>query len=42
LIRYRGDFNQALLLEHWFEKLLVDYEGAVLDFGQDEAQLWGL
>ncbi|OUS12712.1 VapC toxin family PIN domain ribonuclease [Gammaproteobacteria bacterium 53_120_T64] len=41
LIRYRGDVKQALLLERWFENLLVDYEAAVLDFGKDEAQLWG-
>lgn len=41
LIRHRGDTKQTRLLESWLEKLLVDYEDHVLEFGSDEAHVWG-
>jgi len=41
LIRYRGDLDQARVLEQWLENLLVEFEEKILDFGREEAQLWG-
>lgn len=41
LIRYRGDFAQAELLEDWLNKLLADFSGFILPFDQAVAQVWG-
>ena len=41
LIRHRGDVQQATRLEGWLERILRDFEEHVLDFAQDEAQVWG-
>lgn len=41
LIRRRGDQAQARALEAWLQSLLDDYADNVLDFGRDEAQVWG-
>jgi predicted nucleic acid-binding protein len=41
LIRYRGDTRQARRLEAWLERMLKDFEENVIDFGHDEAQVWG-
>ena len=41
LMRYRGDLTQANLLERWLQTLLNDYADNVLDFGSEEAQIWG-
>ena len=41
LIRYRGDLDQARVLEQWLENLLVEFEEKILDFGREEAQLGG-
>ncbi len=41
LIRHRGDLAQAQALETWLQTLLNDYAGNILDFGKEEAQVWG-
>ena len=41
LIRHRGDVQQATRLEGWLERILRDFEEHILDFAQDEAQVWG-
>ncbi len=41
LIRRRGDQAQARALEAWLQSLLDDYADNMLDFGRDEAQVWG-
>jgi predicted nucleic acid-binding protein len=41
LIRRRGDQAQASALEAWLQSLLDDYADNMLDFGRDEAQVWG-
>ena len=41
LIRYRGDTRQARRLEVWLESILKEYEEHIIDFAQDEAQVWG-
>lgn len=41
LIRRRGDQTQARALEAWLQSLLDDYADNMLDFGGDEAQVWG-
>jgi predicted nucleic acid-binding protein len=40
LIRYRGDQQQAELLEQWLEKVLIDYGERVLSLDCDAAQVW--
>ena len=41
LIRHRGDLAQAGALETWLQNLLDDYADNILDFGKEEAQIWG-
>jgi len=41
LIRYRGDLAQAASLEQWLGLVVEEYAERILDFGQDEALLWG-
>jgi len=41
LIRHRGDLDQARALETWLQILLNDYADNILDFGKEEAQIWG-
>lgn len=41
LIRHRGDMTQAEALEAWLQNLLDDYADNILDFGKEEAQIWG-
>jgi toxin FitB len=41
LLRHRGDGPQAERLEAWLGVLLDDYGERVLDFGREEALLWG-
>jgi len=41
LIRRRGDQTQVSALEAWLQSLLDDYADHMLDFGRDEAQVWG-
>jgi toxin FitB len=41
LIQHRGDFAQAKSLETWLQTILDLYAENILDFGQEEAQIWG-
>ncbi|MGQ9425204.1 type II toxin-antitoxin system VapC family toxin [Gilvimarinus sp. F26214L] len=41
LINYRGDYTQASLLEDWLSTLLEQYADHILDFGREEALVWG-
>jgi toxin FitB len=41
IIQHRGDFTQAKSLETWLETILDTYAENILDFGQEEAQIWG-
>jgi predicted nucleic acid-binding protein len=41
LIRHRGDRVQARALEAWLQNLLDNYADAILEFGIEEAQVWG-
>lgn len=41
LLRHRSDLSQMKRLETWLEKLLADFGEQVLEFGRDEAQIWG-
>lgn len=41
LIKHRKDARQAKRLEHWLEALLGEYEDHILEFGHEEAQVWG-
>ena len=41
LIRRRGDSEQAGLLEAWLAVVLEQYEGKILAFDSDAAQVWG-
>lgn len=41
LIRYRGDLEQAALLEKWLGALLNDFTQNILSFDQEEAIVWG-
>ncbi len=41
IIQHRGDFAQAKSLEAWLETILEHYAENILDFGREEAQIWG-
>jgi predicted nucleic acid-binding protein len=41
LIRHRGDTSQADALAGWLQIVLNQYRGHILDFGREEAQVWG-
>jgi predicted nucleic acid-binding protein len=41
LIRYRGDRQQASLLNNWLSQVLNDYSDRVLSLDCDAAQVWG-
>ncbi len=41
LIRHRGDLEQAAKLEQWLSLVVQEYAEQILDFGRDEALLWG-
>lgn len=41
LIRHRGDQAQADLLANWLQTLQDEYAENILNFGADEAQVWG-
>lgn len=41
LIRYRGDYHQANLLETWLQTILTDYADHILNFTELESQVWG-
>jgi predicted nucleic acid-binding protein len=41
IIRHRGDNPQARRLEAWLEVVSQDFDERILDFGNEEAQVWG-
>lgn len=41
LIRHRGDTRQARQLELWLALVLREFQDHILDFTDDEAQVWG-
>jgi predicted nucleic acid-binding protein len=41
IIRHRGDNPQARRLEAWLEVVLRDFDERILEFGNEEAQVWG-
>lgn len=41
LLRHRGDLFQTKRLETWLQKLLADFGEQVLEFGCEEAEVWG-
>ena len=41
LVRRRGDTDQAGLLEAWLTVVLEQYQGKILAFDSDAAQVWG-
>jgi len=41
LIRHRGDLPQAGALETWLHALFDDYADQILEFGTEDAQVWG-
>lgn len=41
IIRHRGDHPQARRLESWLEVVLRDFDERILEFGSEEAQVWG-
>ncbi len=41
LIRHRGDESQAGRLEAWLTSLLTEFDGRLLAFDADAAQVWG-
>ena len=41
IIQYRGDVTQAKSLETWLQIIIDRYAENILDFGREEAQIWG-
>lgn len=41
LMRHRGDVIQSSRLEIWLSKILDEYDGFILPFTSDIAQVWG-
>jgi predicted nucleic acid-binding protein len=41
IIRHRKDLQQAKRLEAWLQTVLDEYEEHILEFGPEEAQVWG-
>jgi predicted nucleic acid-binding protein len=41
LIRHRGDFDQATLLENWLTTILSEFADRILAFDFEAAQVWG-
>jgi toxin FitB len=41
IIRHRKDLRQARRLETWLKTILDEYEEHILDFGPEEAEVWG-
>ncbi|GAB6042385.1 PIN domain-containing protein [Endothiovibrio diazotrophicus] len=41
MIRHRGDETQVDLLERWLQILVEEYGEHILDFGREEARVWG-
>ena len=41
LIRHRGDFDQATLLDNWLTTILSEFTDRILAFDYEAAQVWG-
>ena len=41
LLRHRKDLQQARRLESWLNSILEEFEEHILEFGREEAQVWG-
>ena len=41
LIRHRGDFEQAKVLENWLATILSEFANRILTFDAEAAQVWG-
>lgn len=41
LLRHRGDEPQSRRLESWLGRVLGEFANQILDFGREEAQVWG-
>lgn len=41
LIRHRGDFDQATVLENWLTTILFEFADRILAFDAEAAQVWG-
>ena len=41
LIRHRGDFDQATVLEQWLTTILSEFADCILPFDAEAAQVWG-
>lgn len=41
LVRHRKDVRQARRLEQWLDAIVEEYEEHILEFGYEEAQIWG-
>ena len=40
-IRHRGDESQASVLERWLNRVIDRFDGAILPFDQEAAEIWG-
>jgi toxin FitB len=40
-IRHRGDEPQARVLERWLNRVIDRFDGAILAFDQEAAEIWG-
>ncbi|ROZ78207.1 type II toxin-antitoxin system VapC family toxin [Ramlibacter sp. WS9] len=40
-VRHRGDASQSALLEKWLDRVTGEFEGQILPFGEEAAQVWG-
>ena len=41
IIQHRGGESQARVLERWLERVIDRFDGAILSFDQETAQIWG-
>jgi toxin FitB len=41
LIKHRGDVEQGRLLEKWLSIVIEEYRENILEFSQEDAQVWG-
>jgi predicted nucleic acid-binding protein len=41
LLKHRKDLKQANRLEVWLDSITLEYSEHILDFGPEEAQVWG-
>jgi toxin FitB len=41
LIKHRDDIEQASLLEAWLNLIIEEYKENILEFSQEDAQVWG-